>query len=154
MTQCTPLRKTVNPITHIFDRRNDDGQICKFPLSIPGLGIEFRLRRNREIRVLLPWIHLHFVKHFPCGFAGGFAFIAGTTAINAQISPCNLRSGGCIPASPEPGKFAGCSPGYTCISLNVPPAKSRLILSVQLISLNISPVVSQGDLHLSPERRR
>ena len=27
---------------------------------------------------------------------GDFAFIAGTSAINAQIFPCNLRSGGCI----------------------------------------------------------
>ena len=49
-----------------FDRRNDDGQICKFPLSIPGLGIEFRLRRNREIRVLIPWIHFHFTQCSPC----------------------------------------------------------------------------------------
>ena len=110
-TQCSPCEKQGD----CFDRRNDDGQICKFPLSIPGLGIEFRLRRNREIRVLLPWIHLHFTQCSPCEKQGEFAFIAGTSAINAQISPCNLRSGGCIPASPEPGKFAGCSPGYTCI---------------------------------------
>ncbi len=125
-----------------FDHRNDDGQICKFPLSIPGLGIEFRLRRNREIRVLLPWIHLHFtqcspcekqadiisaidiVKHSPCGFAGGFAFIAGTSAINAQIFPCNLRIGASPLAPGHPQQRKYCLKGNTAlraVNFRVPP---------------------------------
>jgi len=87
---------------------------ANFLFQSPDWGLN-SASRNREIRVLLPWIHLHFTQCSPCEKQGEFAFIAGTSAINAQISPCNLRSGGCIPASPEPGKFAGCSPGYTCV---------------------------------------
>ena len=88
---------------------------ANFLFQSPDWGLNSGFAGTGKIRGLLPWIHLHFTQCSPCEKQGEFAFIAGTSAINAQISPCNLRSGGCIPASPEPGKFAGCSPGYTCI---------------------------------------
>ena len=88
---------------------------ANFPLQPPEWRLHSGFAGTGKIRGLLPWIYLHFTQCSPCEKQGEFAFIAGTSAINAQISPCNLRSGGCIPASLEPGKFAGCSPGYTCI---------------------------------------
>ena len=93
-----------------FDHRNDDGQICKFPLSIPGLGIEFRLRRNRE--------------NSQAALLDTLAFIAGTSAINAQIFPCNLRIGASPLAPGHPQQRKYCLKGNTAlraVNFRVPP---------------------------------
>ena len=83
-TQCSPCEKQ-GEFAFIAGTSAINAQI--FPCT-SRVEVAFRLRRNREIRRLLPWIHFHFTQCSPCEKQGEFAFIAGTSAINAQIFPC------------------------------------------------------------------
>ena len=116
-TQCSPCEKQGD----CFDRRNDDGQICKFPLSIPGLGIEFRFAEPGNSRVA-PLDTLAFHSMFPLRKAGGICIYRrniGDKRSNFPLQPpeWRLHSG-----------FAG-------------TGKIRRLISLIY-------------LHLSPERRR
>ena len=96
---------------------------ANFLFQSPDWGLN-SASRNREIRVLLPWIHLHFTQCSPCEKQGEFAFIAGTSAINAQISPCNLRSGASPLAPGHPQQRKYCLKGNTAlraVNFRVPP---------------------------------
>ena len=132
---------------------------ANFLFQSPDWGLN-SASRNREIRVLLPWIHLHFtqcspcekqadiisaidiVKHFPCGFAGGFAFIAGTSAINAQIFPCNLRIGASPLAPGHPQQRKYCLKGNTAlraVNFRVPP-NGTLVTRDRIVIKELLPI--------------
>ena len=76
-----------------FDHRNDDGQICKFPLSIPGLGIEFRFAEPGNSRVD-PLDTLAFHSMFPLRKAGGICIYRrniGDKRSNFPLQPPEWR---------------------------------------------------------------
>ena len=134
-----PLRKAGGICIY---RRNIGDKRSNFPLQPPEWRLHSGFAGTGKIRRLLSWIHLHFtqcspcekqadiisaidiVKHSPCGFAGGFAFIAGTSAINAQIFPCNLRIGASPLAPGHPQQRKYCLKGNTAlraVNFRVPP---------------------------------
>ena len=98
-----------------FDHRNDDGQICKFPLSIPGLGIEFRFAEPGNSRVA-PLDTLAFHSMFPLRKAGGICIYRRNIGDKRSNFPLQPSDRGFAPCPRAPSTAEVLLKGEYCIT--------------------------------------